>query len=70
MHSTCYLRKGEVYIPTLGMMDKGLYRHIEPVAFAPVSNTGALRRIFTEAFARGNPQVRFSINPIHRHQLF
>jgi hypothetical protein len=57
MHSTCYLRKGGVYIPTLGMMDKGLYRHIEPVALAPVSNTDALRRIFLDAFARGNPQV-------------
>jgi hypothetical protein len=57
MHCTCYLRKGIVYIPTLGMMDKGLYRHIEPVATSPQSNTDALREIFAEAFARGNPKV-------------
>jgi hypothetical protein len=57
MHCTCYLRKAIVYIPTLGMMDKGLYRHIEPVAFAPLSDEDSLRRIFAEAFARGNPKV-------------
>jgi hypothetical protein len=63
MHCTCYLRKGIVYIPTLGMMDKGLYRDIEPVTMAPVSNTEALRRIFSEAFARGNPAVPFLKQP-------
>ena len=57
MHSTCYLRRGIVYIPTLGMMDKGLYRDVEPVAVSPSSNSEALRRAFAEVFARGNPQV-------------
>jgi hypothetical protein len=57
MDSHCYLRKGIVYIPTMGMMDKGLYRHIEPVAVVPLSNTDALRRAFAETIARGNPKV-------------
>lgn len=57
MHSTCYLRRRIVYIPTLGLMDKGFYRDIEPVAVAPLSNSDAVRRAFAEAFARGNPQV-------------
>ena len=63
MHSICYLRKGVVYIPTLGMVNKGLYQHIEPVAMAPVSNTDALRGIFSEVFARGNPQVPLPEQP-------
>lgn len=62
MHCTCYLRQATVYIPTLGMMDKGLYRDIEPVAVAPLSNPDAVRQAFAKAFARGNPQV-----PIPKH---
>src|SRR5689334_9756948 len=57
MHSTCYLRRGIVYIPTLGMMDKGLYRDIEPVAVIPMSNSDALRQAFIQAFARANPRI-------------
>jgi hypothetical protein len=30
MHLTCYLRKGVVYIPTLGHVHRGPYLHIEP----------------------------------------
>jgi hypothetical protein len=63
MHCTCYLRKGVVYIPTLGMADKGLYRDVEPVAVTPLSNSGALRQAFAQAFTRGNPQVSIPKQP-------
>ncbi len=57
MDLTCYLRKGIVYIPTLGMMDRGLFRHIEPVWVVPVSDKAALRRAILDTIARGNPPV-------------
>jgi hypothetical protein len=63
MHSTCYLRRGIVYIPTLGMMDKGFYRDMEPVAMATLSNSDAVSRALTEAFSRGNPQVPIPKQP-------
>lgn len=50
-----YLRKGVVYIPTLGKVDKGFYRGIEPVAVVPISNTEALRGALLDTIARGNP---------------
>ena len=53
----CYLRKGIVYLPTVGVVDKGFYREIEPVFIAPLSNIEALRRALREAVARGNPKV-------------
>lgn len=62
MDCHCYLRNRIVYIPTQGMMDRGLYRDIEPVAVVPVSNTEALHRAFVETITRGNPKV-----PIPRH---
>ena len=63
MDCHCYLRNGVVYIPTQGMMDKGFYRDVEPVALVPVSNTEALHRAFTEAIARGNPKVAVLRHP-------
>jgi hypothetical protein len=57
MNCECYLRRGVVYIPTLGMMDKGFYLAIEPVAVAPLSNTDAVRRAFADTIERGNPKV-------------
>jgi hypothetical protein len=52
-----YLRRGVVYIPTLGKIDKGFYRSIEPVAVVPMSNTGALRRALLDTIERGNPTI-------------
>jgi hypothetical protein len=46
-----------VYIPTLGMVDKGFYRGIEPVAVVQVSRAEDLHHAFAETFARGNPKV-------------
>jgi hypothetical protein len=51
------LRKGVVYVPTMGKMDKGFYRGIDPVAVVPASNAGALRHALADTIARGNPQV-------------
>jgi hypothetical protein len=52
-----YLRKGIVYIPTLGKIDKGFYRGVEPVAVVPMSNTEALHRALLDAVMRGNPAI-------------
>jgi hypothetical protein len=62
MDSHCYVRNGIVYIPTQGMMDKGFYLDVEPVAVVPLANAKALHRAFAETIARGNPKV-----PIPRH---
>ena len=54
-----YLRKGKVFIPTFGLVHKGLYRDVEPVAVVDVSDTEGLRRAFRETFARGNPPTPY-----------
>jgi hypothetical protein len=51
------LRKGVVYLPTYGEVEKGFYRAIEPVAVIPLSNLDALRRAIRETIARGNPKI-------------
>jgi hypothetical protein len=55
MQYQLYLRKGKVFIPTFGLVHKGLYRDIEPVAVVDVSDTEVLRQAFHETIARGNP---------------
>jgi hypothetical protein len=57
MYSHFYLRNGRVYVPTMGMMEKGFYRGIEPVAVVSVMNTDALREALAATIARGNPVV-------------
>lgn len=57
MHITCFLRRGVVYIPTAGMIERGFYRDIEPVAVVAVSNTDGLRHAFANAVALGNPKI-------------
>ena len=54
-----YLRNGKVFIPTFGLVHKGLYRDVEPVAVVDVSDTGALRQAFRETIARGNPPTPY-----------
>jgi len=54
MQYQLYLRKGKVFIPTFGRVDKGLYRDIEPVVVVDVSDTGALRQALRETIVRGN----------------
>jgi hypothetical protein len=57
MNCDIYLRNGTVYLPTMGKMDKGFYRGVEPVAVIAVSNTEALRQALQAVIARGNPSV-------------
>ena len=57
MHCQVYLRKGTMYLPTLGIMEKGFYRGIEPVSVVSVANTEAVRQALLATIARGNPTV-------------
>ena len=65
MYIHCYLRRGVVYIPTLGKVDGGPYYDIEPVAVVGASNTESLRVAFAEAIKRGNPNVASINRPNH-----
>jgi len=57
MHCNIYFRNYTVYIPTMGRMDKGFYRGVEPVAVISASNAEALRQALGATIARGNPDV-------------
>lgn len=57
MHCHVYLRKGTVYLPTMGEVEKGFYRGVEPVALVSVTNTESLRQALLATIARGNPTV-------------
>jgi hypothetical protein len=57
MYIHFYLRKGIVYLPTVGKMGQGFYRNIEPVAKIPVVNTDALHQAIAAALKAGNPEV-------------
>jgi hypothetical protein len=52
----CYLRKGVVYVPTVGNR-RGVYTLIEPVDVIPVTNTEGLRTAFRNAIAKKNVDV-------------
>lgn len=52
-----YMRNGTVYIPTMGIMEKGFYRGIEPVAVVSATNAEALREALAATITRGNPIV-------------
>ena len=52
-----YMRNGTVYIPTMGIMERGFYRGIEPVAVVSATNAEALREALGATIARGNPVV-------------
>ena len=53
MYCHLYLRNGTVYVPTMGKMDKGFYRDIEPVAVVSAANIEAVRQALADAIARG-----------------
>ena len=57
MYFSISVKDGIVYLPTMGKMDTGLYRGIEPVAVVPVTNSDALRKALLDTMARGNPAV-------------
>ncbi|HXL64853.1 MAG TPA: hypothetical protein VN938_07340 [Xanthobacteraceae bacterium] len=57
MNCHLYLRKGILYVPTMGKMDEGFYRGVEPVAVISVSNSEGVRECLRAAVIRGNPAV-------------
>jgi hypothetical protein len=57
LNCNVYLRKGIVYLPTMGKMSKGFYRGVEPVAVVSVANVGDLRKALAAMIVRGNPRV-------------
>lgn len=57
MYHHLYLRNSTVYVPTVGKVDRGFYRNVEPVAVVSVSNTEALHQALATTIARGNPAV-------------
>jgi hypothetical protein len=50
-----YLRKGIVFVPTMGLVPGGPYRDMDPVGVAPLSNLDAVRQALRDAISRGNP---------------
>jgi hypothetical protein len=52
----CYLRKGIVYVPTVGRRG-GAYTDIEPVVVVPVTDAASLRRAFLDVIASKNVAV-------------
>jgi len=57
MNCELYLRNGMVYLPTMGKMDEGFYRGVEPVSVAAASHTEGVRQALQATIARGNPVV-------------
>ncbi len=57
MNCHVYLRKGTLYLPTMGKMGEGFYRGVEPVTVASLSDTEELRQALRTTIARGNPTV-------------
>jgi hypothetical protein len=57
MNCHLYLRNGIVYLPTMGIMDKGFYRGVEPVAVVSMTDIKALREALIATMNRGNPSV-------------
>ena len=57
MYCRFYLRNGVVILPTMGMIYRGLYRVVEPVAVVPVGASEALTQAFKDTITRGTPQV-------------
>jgi hypothetical protein len=52
MHCHLYLRKGTVFVPTQGVVHKGLHRDIEPVDVVPASDADGIRRALHATIAR------------------
>jgi hypothetical protein len=52
-----YLREAILYLPTMGKMDEGFYRGVEPVTVAPMSNAAEVREALQTMISRGNPIV-------------
>jgi hypothetical protein len=49
--------KGTLYLPTMGKMEEGFYRGVDPVAVVSASNVEGIRLALRTMIARGNPIV-------------
>ena len=49
------MRKEILFVPTTGLVEKGLLRDVEPVAVVSVSNTDGVREALHATVRRGNP---------------
>jgi hypothetical protein len=59
MRLNLYLRNRKVFVPTMGAVHKRLYRDIEPVAVADVSDADGIRQALHATVARGNPPTPY-----------
>jgi hypothetical protein len=50
-----YLRQGTLFVPTTGLVEKGLLRDVEPVSAVPIWNTEGVRQALHATIVRGNP---------------
>jgi hypothetical protein len=57
MNCHVYLRNGTVYLPTMGKMDEGFYRGVEPVTVVSAADVERIRQALRTTIARGNPIV-------------
>lgn len=53
-----YLRKGTIYLPTIGKMDEGFYREVEPVVVVSASNFEEIRQALQTKIAAA---IRWSL---------
>ena len=60
----CYLKRGNVYVPTVVRLQSPVYMDVEPVAVVPVTDTAGLRKAFFDTIARKNDSVTPSIEQI------
>jgi len=52
-----YLRKGQVFVPTVSKTEAGFYLNTRPVAVHEISDCAGIAQTIHEAMARGNPIV-------------
>jgi hypothetical protein len=57
MLSNCYLRKGNVYVPSVAKLGPAYYMDVEPVSVVPASNTEGVGRALRSAMVQGNPDI-------------
>jgi hypothetical protein len=71
-----YLRRGVLFVPTTGIVEKGFHRGMDPVESAPISETAAARQVLRSAIARGNPPappysaIKDTVPAVARHGGF
>lgn len=49
--------KGILFVPTTGLVEKGLLRNMEPVSVVAISDTEGVRKALQTTISRGNPST-------------